>query len=331
MSVKIATVVNETLLTVLFNKMDALTGAVVSQASPALPSVAFDVSSSAFAETGISGNRCLIALNSTMADAIYFRGTSSFTADNCEVHANSSNASALHLQGNANATASRFTTVGNWTQTGGAGSFSKTPEGNKASVSDPFNLSVTDPGGTAAVGDNKAKDGNVSLSATKYSDISLKAGGTATFTAGIHYITGTLSIAANSTVNANGVTLVLLGNSAKIDMGSGAVLKVQAPTTGTFAGFAVVGSSTATTVQVNTIQGGAATYLRGAWYTPKHKFYVTGNGDFNQNSEYFPIVADNIEFGGNGYAHIGFDASAYGYQQPSELHYQKPSSARLTN
>ena len=72
----------------------------------------------------------------------------------------------------------------------------------------------------------------------------------------------------------NGVTLVLLGNNAKIDMNSNSTLQLQAPEDGDYPGFVVVGDKTATTVQTNTVQGGASTYIRGAWYTPKHKFYV---------------------------------------------------------
>ena len=328
--VTIDTVVDGTLLAVAFPKSSSLTEA--DDAAPSgvsLPSVSFAISSSAAFEPAETTTLCLLALNASMANAIYIRGTGDFTAQDCTVHANSTNASALHLQGNADATADAFTVTGGWTQTGGAGSFSVTPEGGKPTVADPFEIDVSDPGGSASTVTVKKNNGNVSLSATKYANITIQAQGQATFTPGVHYITGTLSVGSQSTLNGTGVTLVLLGNNAKIDMGSGATIKLQAPTSGAYPGFAVIGNRAATTVQTNTVQGGAAGYIRGIWYTPKHKLYVTGNGDFNQSSAYFPIIADNIEIGGNGVFNAGFDWEQYGYPEPVEL--SAASQARLVN
>lgn len=123
---------------------------------------------------------------------------------------------------------------------------------------------------------------------------------------------------------------MLLGSNAKIDMGSGATVKLQAPASGTYPGFAVIGDRNATTIQTNTVQGGASGYVRGIWYTPRHKLYVTGNGDFNSNSGYFPIIVDNIEIGGNGVLNLGFDHTLYGYPEPAMLHFNEKVKARLT-
>ena len=131
--------------------------------------------------------------------------------------------------------------------------------------------------------------------------------------------------------DSDGVTLVLLGSNSKIDMNSGGTLKLEAPTEGDHPGFAVIGDPSATTVQTNTVQGGAGGYIRGVWYTPKHKLYITGNGDFNTASNYFPVVADNVEIGGNGEFHLGFDWEEYDYPEPLELQFTQPGKAKLVN
>jgi hypothetical protein len=331
-SVEIEAVVDGTLLALAFPSAGANVDADnIDEKAVELPNVAFGLQAAALAEEGESGTRCLIALNPSITNAIYIRGTGDFIADECEVHANSSDAGAIHLQGNAEATADGFTAVGNWKQTGGAGWFSETPVGGKDFVNDPYSIGVSDPGGTAATANVKKQNGNVSLSAAKYSNITVGAQGTATFTPGVHYITGTISLGSQATLTGTNVTLVLLGNNAKIDMNSGATLKLQAPSTGSYPGFAIIGDKSATTVQTNTVQGGAGSYIRGIVYTPKHKLYITGNGNFNASSTFSPMIVDNIEIGGNGFFKIGMDHTDYGYTKPAALDYKTTGKARLMN
>ena len=332
-TVTVDTVVQGTLLAVAFSKNSSkVDGEVEEEENLSLPAVAFSISSGAEAQPGDDFYRCMIALNTTLANNIYIRGTGEFTAEDCVVQSDSTHAStSIHLQGNADASASRFLAAGGWTQTGGAGSFSSTPKPNQPQAGDPLNLVVSAPGGSATNVSIKKQNGNVSLSALKYGNINVQTQGVATFTPGIHYITGTLSLGSQAKVVGNGVTLVLVGNNAKIDMSSNSILQLQAPEDGDYPGFVVVGDKTATTVQTNTVQGGASTYIRGAWYTPKHKFYVTGNGDFNLNSAYFPVIADNIEIGGNGLFSLGFDWGAYDYPEPPELRSVQTAKGRLLN
>lgn len=332
-SVIIDTLVDGTLLAVAFTKAGSyVEGENANSGNNSLPTVEFQISSGAEAQAAEGYYRCMIALNTSMADAIYIRGTGDFTATDCAVHSDSSHAStSIHLQGNATAIADKFTAAGGWTQTGGAGSFSITPEGDKPVSGDPIALSVTTPAGVASSANIKKQDGNVSLSDTKYSDITIGAQGTASFTAGTHYITGTLSMGSQATITGNGVTLILAGSNAKIDMNSGSTLQLQAPTGGTYAGYAVIGDRSATMVQTNTIQGGAGGYIRGVWYTPKHKLYITGNGGFNSSSSYFPVIVDNIEIGGNGVFNLGFDYAAYNFPEPVKLYYSQSAKARLTD
>ena len=322
-TVLIATTVEGTLLKLAFLPL--------ADGKPNRANIAFTVNSGASSVPGEGSYRCILALNASMADAVYVRGTGNFTAANCAVHADSSSSSAIHFQGNASATAKAFTTAGGWSKTGGAGSYSPEPEAKQAVSGDPLKLSVTVPSGTASDVSVKKQNGNVSLAQAKYNNITLQAQGTATFTAGVHYITGTLSLGSQSVLTATaGVTLVL-GNNAKIDMSSGSTLKLHAPKTGTYAGFAEVQDQSASPTGVNSVQGGAGSEIRGIWYTPKQKLYITGNGDFNSNSQYSPVIIDNIEIGGNGTFTVRNDWTAYGYDEPVKLYHSNARSSRLTN
>jgi Flp pilus assembly protein TadG len=330
--VEIDAVVDGTLLASIFTSRSSQTRAArPASSSMRLPAVEFAVTAEVEVEEGDTAQICVLALNQSIDDAIYIRGTGDFTADNCDVHANSASSSAIHLQGDATATAESFTAVGGWQVTGGAGSFSVTPEGGQSAIGDPFMIDVSDPGGAASTTTVKKKDGNTPLADTKYSDITIQAGGQATFTPGVHYITGTLSVGSQGALAGTDVTLVLLGSSATIDMGSGAIIQLQAPADGTYPGFAVIGDRNAGAVQTNTVQGGASSYIRGVWYTPKHKLYVTGGGDFNQDSAYFPIIADTIEIGGNGAFHVGYDGVEYGFAAPDALTITRSGKVRLTD
>lgn len=295
-----------------------------------LPTVAFTVQSKAYGELGETYTSCIIALNPSMDSAFYNRGTGDFLAKDCMVHSNSSSSKGMTFQGNAKSTAEKFLSAGGWQKIGNSGSITPSPKESAGSVTDPINISVKDPGGTAASVTIKKQDGNVSLAASKYNNVTVQTQGVASFTPGIHYITGTLSLGSQATLNGNGVTLVLLGPNAKIDMNSGATLKLQAPTSGTYAGFAVMGDKSNSTVLTNTIQGGASGYVRGMWYTPRHKFYITGNGDFNSTSTCFPLIADNVEIGGNGSFTTGVGCKSYGFPEFSQLKVTTLATVKLT-
>jgi Putative Flp pilus-assembly TadE/G-like len=262
----------------------------------------------------VPGLVCLLTTNPSAADAIFFSGTRTFEAIGCGVHSDSNDAtSAIHLQGNRNAIGDFFNAVGGWSHAGGAGYFSETPVSGKSTFGDPFDLVINCPSTT---GPNATPANGAVLSASSYNNINIQNNRTVTFSAGVHYIHGTIDINNGGTLIGNGVTLVLCGSNANIDM-NGGVLRLQAPTTGTYPGFAVVGSQNATAV--SELQGGPSTYVRGIWYTPKAKLEISGNADFNVDSSYFPVIADTFYLNGSGSMTIKMDYSAYGYDEPTAL------------
>ncbi len=273
---------------------------------------------------------CMLALNSSIDNAMYFKGTGNITAVGCGFHSDSSSTNqALHLQGNATANAKFFHAVGGWQQTGGSGSFSTPPESGKDVKGDPFSLSVSCPSGTGTDWSPTGTSASPSTTAiTNFRNIAPGANKWGKLPSGTVYVKGTIDLSNNRGLvsGTTGSTIVLCGASAKINMNGGS-LQLQAPTTGAYAGFAVIANASATTA--STLQGGPTTWLRGIWYTPKAKLLVNGNATFNSNSKYFPIVADQVEVSGTGAINIEMDWAAYGYAKPTQLMTDEERIVRL--
>ncbi len=264
---------------------------------------------------------CLLTTNQNAADSVFLSGTRTFEANGCGVHSDSSDVgSAIHLQGNRDAFGDFFHSVGGWSQAGGAGSFSTEPESGFDVFGDPFNLSISCP--SAASGTVTPANGST-LSVSKYNNITIQNNRTVNFSAGVHYIFGTIDIKNGGLLIGNNVTLVMCGASAHLDMNGGS-LQLQAPTSGAYPGFAVVAEQNATST--NDLEGGPSTFIRGIWYTPKMRLEISGNSDFNVDSSYFPVIADTFYLNGSGSMTISMDFNAYGYDNPTEL----MSTARRT-
>jgi Putative Flp pilus-assembly TadE/G-like len=260
---------------------------------------------------------CMLTLNATAQNAMYFSGSGNITATGCGFQSNSNHLTqSMHLQGSAVATADFFKSVGGWDVTGNRAEFSVPPESGAEVFNNPFLLSDTCP---TTAGSNVTVSGTAAsptaLNASVYNDITVRNNKYGTFSAGTHYIKGTINMT-GGLLKGTGVTLVLCGANAKLNM-NGGDLQLEAPKTGAYAGFAVIGNNTATSV--SELQGGPATYIRGIFYTPKGQLKISGNSDFNVNSSYFPIIADAVTLTGSGKVNIGMDWAAYGFQEPTAL------------
>jgi Flp pilus assembly protein TadG len=261
---------------------------------------------------------CMLTLNETAQNAMYFSGSGNITATKCGFQSNSNHAEqALHLQGSAVATADFFNSVGGWDITGNRASFSTPPVAGVAPFEEPFKLNVACPAGVGTditIG-TSTRAAPVSLTQSIYRNIIVRNNKYAAFTPGIHYIKGEVTMT-GGLLSGTGVTIVLCGPAAKLNMNGGA-LAIEAPKTGTYAGFAIIGDASATSQQE--MQGGADTYIRGIMYTPKAGVRISGNSDFNVNSKYFPLISDYVTLTGSGKVNIDSDYEAYGFTLPQDL------------
>jgi len=60
------------------------------------------------------------------------------------------------------------------------------------------------------------------------------------------------------------------------------------------------------------VQGGGRVNLVGVIYAPEWRINISGNGEINQDSQFFAMVADDFYMEGNGRLWIRSDAAAAG-------------------
>jgi Flp pilus assembly protein TadG len=143
-------------------------------------------------------------------------------------------------------------------------------------------------------------------SVTIASDINVSGTGPLTFETPVVYVFGNINLSGTVPLIANNTTIVLCGADAKITKSGTGDLQITAPKTGATKGFAVIGDSQVT--QTSQISGTTASFIRGAWYTPKAKIEFSGTTKFNQStSNFFPLIVKNISISGDGGLNVGID------------------------
>jgi hypothetical protein len=230
------------------------------------------------------------------------------------------------MNGGGTADASFFHTVGGWSQAGSSGQFRidgvlGNPESGKATFGNPFASTIVPDcagrsGGNATASNGTSEAAPSQFTSQAYNNVTIGSNRGGKFTQKTVYVFGTVDI--KGALLATDTTIVLCGANAKIEMGAQGVLKLQAPSSGgAHNGYAVVAQNSVT--QLSTLRGGAGTYIRGMWYTPKAGLDIGGNSEFNANSAYFPIVVDEFKVSGTGKVNIGIDYAAYNYTRPNDL------------
>ena len=87
----------------------------------------------------------------------------------------------------------------------------------------------------------------------------------------------------------------------------------KAPTSGTYAGFLFVDSRVNKPTIATNVTGGGCLKLEGIVYQPSRALNIGGNGQINQNSKYFAMVADRYSLGGTGDLYMKTDYAAAGF------------------
>jgi Flp pilus assembly protein TadG len=268
---------------------------------------------------------CLLARHPTQREAIYFQGNSEFMA-NCAVQANSSNSVAIRTWGSAYAQADSFCAVGGWSGSG----FSPDPLGGCKSRSDPYaSLQLPSASGACNFTNMVVKNTTASLAPGTYcGGLSISTHGVANLEPGIYIIKdGALDVSSNSTLNApSGVTIYLTGNSAKVDIRSGAVATIVAPNnltatsaTAAYKGMAIIQDRNTGVGATNSISSNGSVNITGAIYTPNQKLVIWANGDMNATSKYFPIIVDTFNMNGNATLYVKLEYNEVNLDDPMVL------------
>ena len=259
---------------------------------------------------------CLLALNPTSDDGLHLQGINKSASKNCWGWVNSDSSTSINAVGTSSATAQGFCTVGN---VSGGEHFAPTPFSGCEPMSDPFAdkfASYYPHGDWCTATDLELKNGSYTLNPGVYcGGITLKPQADVTFRPGIYVIrNGTFEIQGGASANGEGVAFFFSGQNSPLIVRGGGNIDFKAPTDGDAAGFLFVDRTTPwnSTVYDAIVQGGGRVKMEGILYAPQWRLNIGGNGDLNQESKFFAMIADSFYMEGNGKLYINPDAAEAG-------------------
>lgn len=244
---------------------------------------------------------CALALNQTAPAALNFSGNATFSAPGCGVYSNSSFSSGISVQGSAVVQAAGYCSAG-----GVSSSHALTPASNTSCsrLEDPFrNLPAPSIAGCSfehglTVNPNTTR----ALSPGTYcGGLNLK--GTVTLSPGLYIIKdGSFAVGSQANVSVSGsggVTFYLTGQGAAFDLDGSGGLSLLAQDTGPYSGLLIIQDRASNVGGTSKLNGTSSTLLKGAIYLPTQILSVNGNGSFGQQSDFMPLIADQLSFSGN--------------------------------
>ena len=185
---------------------------------------------------------------------------------------------------------------------------------------DPFAGKYPIPAAPAA-GTSSTSGGITTYTPGSYSAIHVT--GNTIFTPGLYYITGGLTVNANTNVCAGGTTnfsgapsftctesggvTFFITNGADVTINGGSNVKMFAPSSGTYGGLLFYQDPLDT--QQLTINGGSNSFFNGAIYAPTADVDFSGTADFNSGAKYTVVIADQFLVSGGAYVNLASDFS----------------------
>ncbi|MBI3706725.1 MAG: hypothetical protein HY246_03440 [Proteobacteria bacterium] len=262
----------------------------------------------------ITGQACVLALDSTASKAVDVQGSTIVDAQGCVIAANSNNSAAINISGSSTLQADSLWTVGNITNGGSNNTtLAKPPTTNAWELVDPnAGLTVTAPSHCDST-DTKFNNVTKTISPGVYCNgIDFGAKANITLNPGTYYIDkGDITVNAQATISCNcsgagdGVTFVLTSSGATSDIGTvtingGATIDIKAPTgnTYTYPGLLFFQDRRAGSSGSNKINGGSGMNLAGDIYFPSQPVQFSGD---NKTSLHHctQIIARTVTFIGN--------------------------------
>jgi hypothetical protein len=243
-----------------------------------------------------AANACLLALNTTAANAIQVANNATLPSTTCGVAANSNSASAINLGNNATI-AGPVNTVGQWTLANNASLTGSPQDKNSTPIADPYAslaLPSTMPSCTPQLPSTSSPTPAYFCSGWSFTNNEA-----VTLAAGTYYIRGGITVGNNATIDGSaGVTIVITDGSA-ITFNNNDTVTLTAPSTASgqpYPGIAIMDLDT--TNVTHTISNNVTMTIRGALYFPHHKLNFTNNADVT-NTGCTQIIADTIQLAEN--------------------------------
>ena len=248
-----------------------------------------------------NGDYCVISLEDTNANGVTFSGNSTVNLG-CGVASNSSGTTAVTADGSTRVLASPVAAVGNVPASSNYATgtqlipYSIPQRDPFAALADPSaDLPAVCDGNSLTVGSNQ----NLTIHPGCFTNINVR--GTLTMNPGTYYIKGgDFETNAQSTITANGVTIILTGGGTSIGqvkMNGGASIAMSAPTTGVFKGVLFYKDRDAPASFNDVFNGGASGSFLGAIYMPSQTVTLNGNSTFA--TDCLQIVSRKVVMTGN--------------------------------
>jgi Flp pilus assembly protein TadG len=259
---------------------------------------------------------CLLALNPDTPDGLHLQGINKTSQRNCWAWVNSTSATSINAVGASAGTAQGFCTAGGVV---GAEHFTPAPYKGCDAFEDPFaeKFASLSPATSCTKTNTQLKSGTHTIEPGTYcGGLSLKPQADVTFKPGLYVIKdGTFEVQAGATATGEGVTFYFIGSGTKFEVRGGAGVNFKAPAENATAGvpgFLFVQHKSASPGAEMIIQGGGSIKMEGVLYAPTWRVNISGNGEVNQDSKFWAMVADSFYMEGNGKLYINSDAPAVG-------------------
>jgi Flp pilus assembly protein TadG len=237
---------------------------------------------------------CVLSLDPSASKAALFSGSSVTELKGCSVMANSIASDAIKLQGSAGLRADCLISVGGVSLSNPVTMVCSSPITQALPAADPFADLPAPTAGNPCRNVNGNKSSQTIQPGTYCNGLSLS--GNVTLSPGVYVVqNGDFKVNANANITGDGVTIYLAGSS-RVSMNGNAVVKLSAPTSGTYSGVLMYGDRTNAGGQ-NTFNGTADSLLTGALYFARQQVNYLGN--FSGTGGCTQVVADTIQWSGN--------------------------------
>jgi hypothetical protein len=265
--------------------------------SPFVGGKTINVGTSAVAQSNVSSQTCVYALNNKANGAIDLNGNVSVTTS-CPVQANSASGSALRSVGGARMNTSSLGVTGNYK----GSAFTPAPKTGATALPDPYaSLPFPTAGACVALSGGSIKTSTTISPGTYCGGLNISSGAVVTMNPGIYIFTsGDFKVDGGAQVSGTEVMLAFDGKGAKFWLTGGAIMKVTSPKTGTYMNmqFLENPNNTAGNTWVS-IGGNSQLTYDGTMYFPLSNIWVFGGSTVNGNSPTVSMVGDKLWFQDN--------------------------------
>lgn len=258
-------------------------------------SVPFTVQSAAMAASAVPV--CVLALDSSSPQGIEIYGTAQFTARNCAAQANSSDGTGMRQYGSAVGRARQFGVKGGYSGTG----FFPRPVTGVPVIDDPYAGIPVPPAGACVDIASKLQNTPAVLDPGTYcGGIRIMANSRIIMNPGVYVMKdGPFRIDSNSTVTGTEVTVAFTGFDSSLYLGSGAIVDLTSPKSGTYMNIQFFQDKLSSTDAWVTMLGNIKLTFDGVMYFPTQDVWIGGGSIINAKSPSYIFVTEKLWFQDN--------------------------------